>query len=234
MVSVDDAVVARISRSGMNFEIMVDPEKALEMKRGGDVGIESILAVNDVFKDSRKGERHNEEDLHKTFGTTDVLEIAKKIILEGEIQFTTEQRRKFVESRKKEIANIIARQGIDPKSKKPHPPQRILNAIEEAQVSVEPFRPAKEQVKKVLEGIVEILPISLERMEIAIKIPIQYAGKASSVVREMAEVKKEDWSTDFWMAVIEIPAGIQGDVYDRLNGLTEGKVDIKIIKEHKI
>jgi ribosome maturation protein SDO1 len=234
VVSVEDAVIARISRSGEHFEIMVDPDKALEFKRKGEGNIEDMLAFPDIFKDSKRGEKHSSEDLHKAFGTTDVFEIAKKIIREGEIQLTTEQRNRFVEEKKKEIANIIARQGIDPKTKLPHPAGRILNAMSEAHVPVDPFRPAKEQVKNVLEKIQEILPISLERIEIAIRVPVEYAGKANSIVREITEVKKEEWTSTAWIAVIEIPAGMQSDIYDRLNKLTGGKVEVKILKEHKL
>ncbi len=234
MVSVEDAVIARISKEGLEFEILVDPDKALEFKRGKEMNVEEILAVPEIFKDGKKGERANSEDLHKAFGTTDVFEIAKRIIREGEIQLTTEQRNRFIEEKKKEIANIISRQGIDPKTKLPHPVTRILNAMEEAHVVIDPFKPAKDQVKGVLERIQEILPISLERIEIAIRIPIEYAGKANSIVREITEVKKEEWTSNAWIAVIEIPAGIQSDIYDRLNKLTGGKVEVRILKEHKI
>lgn len=234
MVSVEDAVIARISRSGVNFEIMVDPDKALEFKKGKEENIENVLAVSEIFKDSNKGERHSSEDLHKAFGTTDVFEVAKRIIMEGEIQLTTEQRNRFIEEKKKEIANIIARQGIDPKTKLPHPAKRILNAMSEAHVLIDPFKPANEQVKNVLEKIQEVLPISLERIEVVIRVPIEHAGKANSIVREITEVKKEEWTSNAWIAVVEIPAGIQGDIYDRLNKLTGGKVEVKIIKEHKI
>ncbi len=234
MVSVEDAVIARISKSGMNFEIMVDPDKALEFRKGGEGNIEDILAFPEIFKDSKKGEKHSSEDLQKTFGTTDVFEVARKIIMEGEIQLTQEQRNRFIEEKRKEIANIIARQGIDPKTKLPHPANRIMNAMSEAHVLIDPFKPAKEQVSNVLEKIREILPISLERIEVAIKVPIEYAGKANSIVREITDVKKEEWTSSSWIALVEIPAGIQGDIYDRLNKLTSGKVEVKIVKEHKI
>jgi ribosome maturation protein SDO1 len=234
MVSVEDAVIARISKSGMNFEIMVDPDKALEFKRKNEGNIEDILAFPEIFKDSKKGEKHSSEDLQKVFGTTDVFEIAKKIVKEGEIQLTTEQRNRFIEEKRKEIANIIARQGIDPKTKMPHPASRILNAMSEAHVLVDPFKPAKEQIKNVLEKIQEVLPISLERIEIVIRVPVEYAGKANSIVREITDVKKEEWTSTAWIAVIEIPAGIQSDIYDRLNKLTGGKVEVKILKEHKL
>ncbi|MEE9323827.1 MAG: ribosome assembly factor SBDS [Candidatus Aenigmarchaeota archaeon] len=234
MVSVEDAVIARISKAGMNFEIMVDPDKALEFKREKEGYVEDILAVTEIFKDSKKGERHSSEDLHKAFGTTDIFEVARKIIMDGEIQLTTEQRNRFIEEKRKEIANIIARQGIDPKTKLPHPATRILNAMSEAHVLIDPFKPAKEQVKNVLEKIQEIIPISFESIEIAIKVPIEYAGKANSIIREITNVRKEEWTSSAWIALVEIPAGIQGDIYDRLNKLTAGKVEVKIVKEHKI
>ena len=234
MVSVEDAVIARITKAGEHFEIMVDPEKALEFKRGADLSIEDILAFPEIFKDSKKGEKHSSEDLQKAFGTTDVFEVAKKIILEGEIQLTTEQRNRFVEEKKKEIANIISRRGMDPKTKLPHPANRILNAMAEAHVLVDPFKPAKDQVKNVLEKIQEVLPISLERIEIAIRVPVEYAGKANSIIREITDVKKEEWTSTVWIALIEIPAGIQSDIYDKLNKLTSGKAEVKIVKEHKI
>lgn len=234
MVSVEDAVIARITKAGMNFEILVDPDKALEFKKGKEIAITDMLAISEIFKDSRTGDRHSAEELQKAFGTKNVWDIATKILKEGHIQLTTEQRNRMVEEKKKEIASIIARQGMDPRTKTPHPVTRILNAIAESRVIIDPFKPAKDQVKTVLEKIQGVLPISLERIEVAIKVPIEYAGKANSIVREITEVKKEEWTSSAWIALVEIPAGIQGDIYDKLNKLTAGKVEVKIVKEHKI
>ncbi len=234
MVSVEKAVIARITKNGVHFEIMVDSDKALEMKKGAAYDLENVLAVNDVFKDSKKGERHTSSDLEKAFKTTDIFKIAEEIIKHGEIQITTEKRNQFMEEKKKEIADIICRQGIDPKTKLPHPSNRIMNAMKEVHIHIDPFKPAKDQVKVVIEKIQEILPISLERIEIAIKVPMEFAGKASAAVREITEVKKEEWGAEAWIATIEIPAGMQSDIYDKLNSLTGGNVEVKIIKEYKI
>ena len=103
MVSIEKAVVARISKEGNNFEVLVDPDKALEFKKGVDVSMENTLAVMEVFKDSKKGERVSNSDMEKYFGTTDIFEVAKQIIREGEIQLTTEQRRKMVEEKRKMV-----------------------------------------------------------------------------------------------------------------------------------
>jgi ribosome maturation protein SDO1 len=234
MVSLDKAVTARLSKNHVNFEILVDPDKALQMKKGTTVSVDSVLVVREVFHDAGKGERASAEDLQKFFGTRDVFRIAEAIIKHGDVQITTEQRHKLVEEKRRQIADVISKQGIDPKTKVPHPPQRILNAMEHAHVNIDPFKPANEQVKGVLERIQSIIPISLEKLEIAIKVPIQYAGKASSIIRQMAPVKKEEWKPDSWIALVEIPAGMQGEIYSRLNELTSGSVEVKIVKEKQV
>ncbi len=231
MVSVEDAVIARITRDHNHFEILVDPEEALRFRRGEEVSMESALAVRGVFKDARSGERVPEEDLQKAFHTSDVTRIAEIILKDGEIQLTTEQRRKLVEEKRKQIADIISKQGVNPQTRLPHPVQRILNAMEEAKVSVDPFRKAGDQVNAVVDGLKEVLPISIERVEIAVRVPMQFAGKASSVVRDMAPVKKEEWKSDSWVAIIEIPAGMQSAIYSRLNELTSGQVEVKLLKK---
>ena len=80
MVSLDEAVIARYSSHGEKFEILVDPYLAAKLKEGQDVDFDELLAVEVVFKDAHKGEKAPEELLSKVFGTTDVKEIAKKII----------------------------------------------------------------------------------------------------------------------------------------------------------
>ena len=110
MVSLDKAVLARYSHAGKTFEIYVDSEKALALRDGKDISIHEVLAVEEIYKDARKGDRVSEGALQEVFGTTDVLEIAKQIIKKGEIQLTTEQRKKLVEEKKREIINRIARE----------------------------------------------------------------------------------------------------------------------------
>lgn len=227
MVSLDKAVVAKMR----GFEILVDPDLALEFRKGKPGSVDNILAVRDVFSDARKGERPAEEDLVKAFGTADTSTIAEVILKQGDIQLTTEQRRKLVEEKRKAVAAIISKQGIDPKTKLPHPPQRILNAMEEAHVSLDPFRPADQQVEDTLKKIEPVIPISLERIQIAVKVPMEHAGKASSSVRTFATVKSEEWKGDGWYALLEIPAGMQSDIYTKINDLTHGQAEVKVVEK---
>ncbi|MFH1978133.1 MAG: ribosome assembly factor SBDS [Candidatus Aenigmatarchaeota archaeon] len=233
MVSVDKAVITKVTKDHKTFEILVDPDLALKFKHGEAVSVENMLAVREIFYDSRKGERASAEDLQKFFGTLDVLKVAEYILKHGQVQLTTEQRRQLLEEKKKQIADIICKQGVDPKTKIPHPVTRIMNAMDNVHVNIDAFKPARDQVEAILIKIQEILPISVEKIEIVVKIPLQYAGKASSLIRTMASVKKEEWKADHWLALIEIPAGMQSDIYEKLNGLTSGNVEIKVLKEQR-
>jgi len=231
MVSVDKAVTARITKEHMHFEILVDPEKALDFRRGKPVSIESILAVRDVFKDAGKGERAGAHDLEAHFKTSDIYKVAEEIIRHGEVQLTTEQRRALLEEKRKQIADMISKQGINPQTKLPHPATRILNAMEEARVQVDAVKPAAEQVEAVLDKIRPIIPIAFERLEVAIRVPAASAGRLSSHLHGMATVRKEEWQGEYFMALIEIPAGMQSEIYKKLNDLTGGKVESRVVRE---
>jgi ribosome maturation protein SDO1 len=231
MVSVDKAVTARITKEHVLFEILVDPEKAMDFRKGKPVSIESILAVQDVFKDAGKGERAGAHELEKHFNTSDIFKVAEEIIRHGEVQLTTEQRRRMTEEKRRQVAEIISRQGINPQTKLPHPITRILNAMDEARVQVDMAKPASEQVEAVLSKIQPIIPIAFERMEVAIKVPASAAGRLSSHIRSLATVKKEEWGAEYFYAVIEIPAGMQAEIYKKLNDLTGGRVESKVIRE---
>ena len=81
---------ARIKKTGKNFEIIVDLDDALKFKKGLSEFIQAETEF--IFKDIKKGEKASEKELKDAFGTTDVNEIVKKIVKEGEIQTTQEYR----------------------------------------------------------------------------------------------------------------------------------------------
>jgi ribosome maturation protein SDO1 len=226
----DEAVIARLSTHGSTFEVLVDPVLALELKRGEDVDMSKVLAAETVFKDSKKGERASEEHMSKIFETDDPVEIARKIIKKGEIQLTTQQRRKMLEDKKKQIVTHIVRNGINPQTNSPHPPSRIEKAMDEARVQIDLGKTVEEQVSKILKELKPIIPIRFEEKSVAVKIPGQYAAKAFSIVKSYGDIKKEEWLDDgSWAFLIDIPAGMAEEFFNDLNALTKGDVETKIM-----
>ena len=139
-------VIARYSVGGEHFEIFVDSDLAYNFITGKNPNSMLPLQAEEVFVDANKGERAGQEKLKKAFGTTDIAKIAETIMKHGNVPITTEQRRRLLEEKRKQVIEIIATNSIDPKSGAPHPMQRIENAMETAKVQIEPFKSAKEQV----------------------------------------------------------------------------------------
>lgn len=234
VVSLEKAVTARLVSSGQKFEILVDANKALDLKRGKTVNMNEVLAYPAIYKDVRSSEAVSSQDLQKAFGTTDVLKIAEKIIKEGEVQLTTEQKRSMVEEKKNQIASIISKRGINPQTNTPHPMQRILNAMKETGVNIDPFIDAELQVDKVVNAIKALLPIRFQKVTLQIKIPAQYSGRIHSVLKESGSVKQEQWLADGLQAVIEILAGVQDEVTQKIANLTHGDFELKVIKREDV
>jgi len=231
LVSLDKAVIARLQRGEEHFEILVDPEIAAQLIDGKEVDILPNLAIDAIFKDSKKGTRASEESLQKVFGSNNTETISREIILKGEIQLTTEQRHEMQEKKRKRIIDKIVRNAMDPRTKAPHPRQRIELAINEAGVHIDPFKPVDQQVKNIVEAIRPILPISMEQVKISVKIPSQYVGKAYGTVRNYGVLEREDWQSDgSWIGIVRLPAGMQTDFYDKLNNATKGNAETRILK----
>ncbi len=232
MVTVNEAVLARYERSGKKFELLVDSEKARKYRNDPDsVSLDDVVAARNVFSDGRKGTKAPDEDLEEAFETTNFEDIAKVILKKGSIQLTTEQRKKMQEDKRKKIISLVVRRTSDPEGR-PHPPQRIENAINEAGIHIDPLETAEGQLKKIIDAIRPLIPISTEDVTIEVMIPSKHAGSAYGIAKEFGTTKSEEWGDDGSLTIkIEMPAGMQSEFYDKLNSVTHGEAQTKIIKK---
>lgn len=223
-------VIARFEAKGHRFEILVNPDLALKVKEGKQVNIDELLVGDIVYKDARKGLKASPESLRKVFGTDDIRKIAIEIIKRGEIHLTAEQRRKIIENKRKQIINLIAKNAIDPKTKLPIPPKRIELAMEQARVSVDPFKSPEAQVEEIVSKIARIIPIKIAKAYLAVRVPPQFSGKAYKALASLGDIKKTQWLNDGSLLMeLEIPAGMQDEVIDKINKATHGTASIKVL-----
>ncbi len=231
MVTLEDAVIARLEYYGEHFEILVDPDLASDFKRGKEIELDKVLAIEEVFKDAKKGDKASEEAMLKAFETTDPLEVSAIIIKKGNVQLTAQQRKEMQEEKRKNIIATISREAINPQTKLPHPARRIEIAMEECKIHVDPFKSVDEQVQTVLKAIRTKIPIRFEKVSVALRVPGDFTGKVYGAIPDFGKIKKEEWQQDgSWIAVVEIPGGMQENFYLRLNELTRGQVETKLIK----
>ncbi|MBN2334617.1 ribosome assembly factor SBDS [Candidatus Bathyarchaeota archaeon] len=223
--------LVRYQSGSEKFEILVDPDKGLEYKRGELGDVANALIVDTVFTDANKGEKASADKLEHAFGTSDPIEVAEIIFDKGVFQLNAQQRREMMEQKWRQIIHIISRTYVDPKTKLPHPPVRIENALEDVRVQIDPFKDAEEQVKEIVDALRHILPMSSENVQIAIKIPAEYTGKSYGIAKDYGDIKRDEWLADgSWVAVIEMPAAMQVELMDALGKATQGNVQSKIVK----
>ena len=212
MVSLDDAVLARLEKGGKRYEALVDPDLVEQWKEdSSNIQLDDIMAMDEIFHDARAGERPTEEALMNSFETLDVETILNVILDKGSIQLTTAQRKARVEHMRQQIIHHIHSQAIDPKSKSPHPRTRIELALQESKYSVDPFKRLEEQIKDAIAKLKPLIPLSFESVRLAFRVPGSAYGSVSQLLRTYQ--KKEGWlENGDWACVIEIPAGMKGDM----------------------
>ena len=224
-----DATVVKFSFEGEKFEILVKPDLALDYKLGKKKDLSSILVSDEIYTDSSKGKRASTEKLLKAFKTDDATIIAEKILQKGDLNLTTDQRRKMIEQKRKQIVEFVAKTYVDPRSHLPHPPLRIEQAMKDARVSVDPQKNVDEQVKDIVEKLRSIIPLKSENLDLEIIIPAQYAAKSYSVLKSVGTLKREDWLTNGSLkAILEIPAAARPNVIDRLGSITKGTATVEV------
>jgi len=226
-----DVTIARYSYEGEKFEILVKPDPALDYKLGKKKDISAVLVSEDIYTDSGKGTKPTNEKLLKAFKTEDLTEIAQIILEKGDLNLTTDQRRKMIEEKRKRIVEYIAKTYVDPKSHLPHPPLRIEQAMKDARVSVDPQKSVDEQVKDIVENLRSIIALKSENLQLEIIVPAQYASQSYSVLKSVGTLKKEEWQNNGSLkAILEIPAAARPNVIDRLGSITKGSATVEVMK----
>ena len=226
-----EVTVVRYSFEGEKFEILVKPDPALDYKLGKKKDISSVLVSDDIYTDSSKGTKPSTEKLLKAFKTEDLTEIAQKILEKGDLNLTTDQRRKMVEEKRKQLVEFIAKTYVDPRTHLPHPPLRVEQALKDARVSIDPQKNVDEQVKDIVEKLRSIIPLKSENLSLEIVIPAQFASQSYAVLKSVGSLKKEEWQNNGSLkAILEIPAAARPNVIDRLGSITKGSATVEVIQ----
>jgi ribosome maturation protein SDO1 len=254
-------IVANIKLAGRKFEILVDPDKAWDLKKNirvfqkdkeretnrsykvtvddvlelSKVPMQEIMQGHLVFEDIRRGEKMSEEFMVEAFGTEDIRRIIAEILLNGELQLTKEQREKFISEKKKQLLSLLIKNCVNPQTNKPHPQARIEKALEEAKVNIDPFTPIEDQLTDIIRSLKTVIPIKMERAVLSLSVPAEFTGKAYNLITTLASISKENWKDNGVLeCVVELPAGMQVEFLDKINKLTRGRTATKVLESKGI
>ena len=229
MTRKQDYVVAWIEVKGQRFEILVRPDQAFRYREKRDVDLEEVLWTDTVYKDVRKGLKASPEALKKAFGTDDINVIAERILSEGEIQLTEEQRRKMLEAKRRAVIRYIARNAVDPVTGNPIPESRIETAMEELRIGIDLYKDPESQAVEIVRKLSRVMPIRLAKALLEVLIPPPYAARAYGAIQRLGEVKKTDWLPDGSLkAELEVPAGAQIEVVNKIQSIAKGSARVNV------
>ena len=219
-------VEARIKVKGKHFEIMVDLDEAFKIKNNQG-NIASVMQVPQIFTDVKKGNIASKSDLMSAFNTSDIYEIAKKIILSGEVQKTQEFRDAEKEKKIKQVLNLILRNAVDQHGR-PFTEIRLQSAIKEIHFNFD-NRPPEQQLPDLVKKLSTVIPIRIETKKIRLTIPARLTGQTYGLLKDYKE--NEEWlANGNLVATLAIPSGMLIDFYEKLNQVAHGAIQAEEIK----
>ncbi len=226
-----DYIIVKYESHGERFEILVKPKEAFLFRSGKNIPVSDIVVSDTIYKDVKRGLKASPSALKKVFGSTDFETIVKDILIKGEIPLTAEQRKELVENKRKQVLDFIHRNAVDPKTGLPIPPARLEMAMEQAKIQIDINKDPEAQAMQIIHELTKIIPIKLARALLEIKVSAKYSSKMKSFLQNLGSVKKTSWLADgSLIAEIEIPAGAQEEVIDKLNSITKGEVEVKVVQ----
>jgi ribosome maturation protein SDO1 len=226
---------AWMKKNGEHFEVVIDPDKALEFKRTkGATEIRECLHAERIFSDAKRGLHANDGQLQQVFGTADPLVIARKLLLEGELQLTAEHRARIREAKRNAILTRIKTYAVDPTTGLPHPQKRLELAMEEAKIRIDDNKDPESQITEIVRKLQPIIPIRLETVTVQIQLPPPFGQKLYGDIQRFGTLKKTEWLPDGGLlAWLELPAGLQQDLLDDLSKRTHGAAEMKKVGEQR-
>jgi ribosome maturation protein SDO1 len=212
--------LVRIKSGNKHYEILVDLELALKLRKGEPVDIKSVLLADGIFLNHKTGTKAADADLIAAFGSSDLYAVADRIVKKGDIQLSQEYKEEQQSNKRKQVVEWLVKNAVDVKTGRPFTPQMVERALEQAKVNITNLS-VDQQVVAIAETLKTILPLKIETKKLALTIPAQYTGKVYGIVNQYKE--KEDWLADGSLKVIvNLPVGLQSEFYDKLNAITHG------------
>jgi len=143
-----EGVRCRLKKGGVIFEVLCHTAK-VELFREGAAAQADVLIAPDLFKDIKTGDRPSVEEVEHAFGHADMDKAVEEVLLKGDFQLSTAERRQKTDEKLQAIIQFIASNYMEPRTNLPIPRTRIENGIETLKgLKVEPFRSTGSQAEE--------------------------------------------------------------------------------------
>lgn len=198
--------------------MIVVEDSALLFKNGKSPWKKEIMPIDQVFKDYKKGQKASANELKEAFGTTDPYEIGKRIVQEGELLLSVETLRRLIDEKRRQIASLISRISFDPSSDMPIPQLRVEQAMAQAPISIDPYKDAEEQLKRVISAIRTILPLKVKESLIEVQFAARDVQAGIKMLEELGEIRRRVDSKGGEVTILlAVPEPLRSRVAEKLS-----------------
>jgi len=158
--SAESGVLCRLKKGGAHFEVLCHAAQIERFREGSIASRDDVLMSPELFKDAKRGERPSAEDISSAFGDADASKAIDEVLLKGDFQLSTAERKKKTEDKRAEIVTFITSNYIEPHTEKPIPRTRIENSMEQMKgFKIDPFRSAATQAEEISKKLKDMFPL---------------------------------------------------------------------------
>jgi len=227
--------VVKYKKGNQRFQVITNKGSVLKY-RDELISFEYVLLGKEQIFGKSLQDIPTESDLEKAFGTHDIIKCAKEIIENGELQYTKEERKKFIDDKTKQIAQYIHENFVDPKTKYPHPQQRIINCMKECRIKIDPDKDTIKQSLNAINKMSKILMFKMaDMLTIRLIIKHSYYHKITKMIKKYVNVISKDWNNIGCVLIIQCTPtnwdNLQSNIYKQTNG---GDYDFKDITNSSV
>ncbi|ETO25407.1 putative RNA-associated protein [Reticulomyxa filosa] len=209
------AQLVRFQQGKLKFEILTKPGTVLKY-REGKLGWDKVLMADAIFTNSSRGDLASGKDLEDAFGTSNIEECCKKIVEQGELQVSAQERKDEIEAKKHEVIQHIFKNYMDPKTKLPHPPERVEACMKDCHIKIDGKKDAKKQAEDAVKAMSSKLPFTRQvAMTVRLFIKHSYVGQCNNIIHAAGNVLEQDWKSrpDGCIFVLELSKAGDGSTF---------------------
>lgn len=216
----------------LGFELLCKPN-TLALFREGKLGRDKVVIVDEIFKNSKKGDKASTLDLEKAFGTGDVNSCITIMLEQGEYQISAEERKKKVDEKRSEIMNYIYSNFTDEKGIT-IPMTRVELALEEMKVRIDGDTPTDKQLKPILKKLPDIMRIKKRKgVHAVFKIKHQYLGRCQSLIQTNATVLSERYVSQGAIIEVNLVPHQMDMLLETIGNITAGDFKFEVLGENE-
>lgn len=186
-------MLVRLKKGKTTFEVMVEEGKVAQYREGRVRTLNEVLVADVVWVNASKGKRASAEQLSAAFGTEDSMQVLETIIRTGDSQESGNERKQKMAEKRQEVVAYLAKNFIDPASKRALPNTRVENALDQIKARIDPDLDAQRQALALVPKLTPIMAMKRGGAGVAgiVVVPSRLASAASTAMRPHATVQRE-------------------------------------------